>query len=380
MASPGAIAELARLPPSRKALVFALIGLVIGLGYWKLVYQSLDEQVDAASAEHDKKLQTNKRLAGDLTRYEELRTHMAKLRELIEKNQTALPKEAEVPAFFETLQRKVAESGVEIHRWAKRNEEPVESFVKVPVEIELTGTFMQIKRFFASLIQRDVRLSPSTDDRANEPRERIVSIENLALNNPTLKNRELILTAKFIAVTFRQEDPPVAPDKSPNGQPAGGAAKPPAPNPPVTPSTTPSPPLPSASPPGAKPADKAPVPGTRLGGRRPATPLDENAVAREPSSDRGPRTTQRAAQRRGWVTTRDRLHGRVVKCRSVVEMARTVGRNTVVDGRAADPDRDRQRACPRSPEGCASAQILCDTEVENANDDLRSSSGGKAGL
>ncbi len=286
MASSGAIAELARLPPSRKALVFALIGLVIGLGYWKLVYKSLDEQVDAASADHDKKLQTNKRLAGDLTKYEELRTHMAKLRELIEKNQTALPKEAEVPAFFETLQHKVAESGVEIHRWSKHNEELVESFVKVPVEIELTGTFMQIKRFFASLIQRDVRLSQSTDDRAKEPRERIVSIENLALYNPTLKNRELILTAKFTAVTFRQEDPPVAPDKSPNGQPAGGAAKPPVPNPPVPSSTTPapalpsgspplpsaspplpsvSPPPPSASPPGAKPADKAASPATSGG-------------------------------------------------------------------------------------------------------------------
>ena len=39
------------------------------------------------------------------------------------------------------------------------------------------------------------------------------------------------------------------------------------------------------------------------------------------------------AQRRGWVTTRDRLHGRVVMRRSVVEMAPTVGRNPVVDGR-----------------------------------------------
>jgi len=264
MASSGAIAELARLPPSRKALVFALVALMIGVGYWRLVYQSLDEQVYAASVDHDKKLQTDERLAGDLVTYEELRTHMAKLHELIERNQTALPKEAEVPAFFETLQHKVAESGVEIRRWTKRNEEPVESFVKVPVEIELTGTFMQIKRFFASLTQREARLPPSTDDRANEPSERIVSIENLSLNNPTFRNRELILTAKFTAVTFRQEDPPATPDKSPNGQPAAGVAKPPAPRPPATPATTP-PPLPSAppplpsAPPGARPADKAPA-------------------------------------------------------------------------------------------------------------------------
>jgi len=106
------------------------------------------------------------------------------------------------------------------------------------------------------------------------------------------------------------------------------------------------------------------------GGRPP--PLHENVVAREQASERVPRATQRAAQRRGWVTTRDRLHGRVVMRPAVVEMARTVGCNTVADGRAADPDRDRQRACPRSPRSCASAQILCDTGVENANDYFRS--------
>jgi len=40
----------------------------------------------------------------------------------------------------------------------------------------------------------------------------------------------------------------------------------------------------------------------------------------------------------GWVTSRDRLHGRVVARRWVVEMAPSVGRNPVVDGRARDPD------------------------------------------
>jgi len=35
----------------------------------------------------------------------------------------------------------------------------------------------------------------------------------------------------------------------------------------------------------------------------------------------------------GWGE--DRLHSRVVKCQSVVEMAQTVGCNTVVDGRDA---------------------------------------------
>lgn len=248
MASSGAMAELARLPAQRKALVFVVIGGVLGLGYWKLVYTSLDERLAEVRAEHASKLATQKRLADDLPKYEGLQARMAKLRELIEQNQAALPREAEVPAFFETLQHKVAESGVEIRKWTNRGEEPVESFVKVPVEVEMTGTFMQIKRFFASLIQRDVRPVQPTPDRANQDHERIVSIENLALTSPTVKDRELILTAKFTAVTFRQDDKSATPDKAVNGQPAAGAARPTSPSPvtPELPLPAP-PPLPSAA-------------------------------------------------------------------------------------------------------------------------------------
>ena len=240
----GAMADFARMPPQRKVMVFVVIGAVLGLGYWKFIYKSLDEDLEAAQSEHDGKVQTAKRLADDIPRYQELRTHMATLRELIEKNEAALPSEAELPAFIETLQRKVTESGVETRKWTYRQPEPIETFIKVPFEVEVTGTFMQLKRFFASLVQKDVRLSQSTEERASEERDRIVSIENLALTSPIVQNREIVMTAKFTAVTFRQEDRPSAPDKggpAPGGRP--GAPPPPRP---AAPTTAP-PPLPSAT-------------------------------------------------------------------------------------------------------------------------------------
>jgi type IV pilus assembly protein PilO len=237
------VADFARMPTQRKVLVFVVIGVLLGLLYWKFAYKALDEDLEAAQLEHDSKVASNRQLAKDIPAYEELRTHLTRLKELIEKNQTALPSAPDLPAFFETLQHKVAESGVEIRKWTNRPEEPVESFVKVPVEIEITGTFIQIKRFFASLIQRDVRPAAG-DDRASAEHERIVSIENLSLINPEVKNRELALTAKFTAVTFRQEDK-AAP--APGASPA--APRPVAPTAPVTPP----PPLPSAATPaGAK--------------------------------------------------------------------------------------------------------------------------------
>ena len=211
MATSGALADFGRMPTQRKVMVFVVIGVLLGLLYWKFVYSSLKEELEAAEQQHESKVQTNRKLAEDIPRYQELITHVAKLRELIEKNQTALPSEAELAAFIETLQHKVTQAGVETRKWTYKTPEPVETFVKVPFEVEVTGTFMQIKKFFASLVQRDVRLSQSDEDRADEDRDRIVSIENLKISDPEVVNHELVLHAKFTATTYREEAPPEEP-------------------------------------------------------------------------------------------------------------------------------------------------------------------------
>lgn len=208
MATSGALNDFARMPTQRKVLIFVVIGLALAALYWQFVYKGLKSDLEQAEASNRSMVEQNEKLAKDIPAYDKLKAKIGELEAKIAENQKALPTEAEVPAFFETLERKVTESGVEINKWKKLKEEPVESFVKVPVEIEINGTFMQIKRFFASLVQKGVTpvnpVAPS--DGQVEEKERIVSIENLALTNPTVRNREINLTAKFVAVTFRQED------------------------------------------------------------------------------------------------------------------------------------------------------------------------------
>ncbi|MGE0550561.1 MAG: type 4a pilus biogenesis protein PilO [Kofleriaceae bacterium] len=236
MATTGVMADFAKMPTQRKALVFGVIGLVIGLIYYQFFYKSLSEQLDQAQSDHDQKLAMDRKLDADIPKFAALRERVVELQQIISENARALPRKAEVPAFFEMLERKVTESGVEISKWTNKAEEPVETFVKVPVEIEISGTFMQIKRFFASLVQNDV--APVAGQ--VQERERIVSIENLSLANPVVRNREIILSAKFTAVTFRQDDAAAA---------AAGAAGAPI----VVPKGAAAPPLPSAATPaGAK--------------------------------------------------------------------------------------------------------------------------------
>ena len=227
MAATGPLADFARLPAQRKVLVFAVVGLLLGGLYYQFIFKGLNKDVDAAETEHNGKVQQSARMTAQIPEYEKLKTKFTELQRIVGENQKALPTTAELPSFFETLNRKVKDSGVEITNWTQAGEEPVDQFVKVPVRMEITGTFLQIKRFFASLVQKQD--DTSTDKR---DRERIVSIESLTLGDAKLKNRELILTAKFTAATYRQDETkvPVAAQVTGNVAPAPSTAVPPMPS------------------------------------------------------------------------------------------------------------------------------------------------------
>lgn len=201
-----AMNDFAKLPRQQKVMVFVLIGALLGGLYYQFRFKSLKQRLADTEAEHEGKVNKNKQLEADIPRFEALKTQMTKLRRVIDENQKALPTEAELPAFFDLLNRKVTESGVEVSTSTRMKEEPIEQFVKVPVAIEMSGTFMQIKKFFASLMPKKTKPGQETDN--VEEKERLVSIEGLALSTPTVKNHEIVLKAKFTMVTYRQIETP----------------------------------------------------------------------------------------------------------------------------------------------------------------------------
>ena len=227
MASAGFIADFAKKPPQYKAVVFGGIALALGFVYFKFGYSPLKEKLEQGHQDSDQMLSRSKRMDDDLVKFKELRTRMDQLQKVIDENQKVLPSESELPAFFETLNRKVTEAGVEVTKWQRKKEEPLGQFIKVPVDVEITGTFFQIKRFMASLVQRDVRPITAPADGStpvNEAHERVVSIEDLSLSDPKVKNREIVMVAKFVASTYRQEDKTGAAAGLPTPKPSAASA------------------------------------------------------------------------------------------------------------------------------------------------------------
>lgn len=237
--------DFARLPNQRKAMIFIVASFLIFLLYYQFAYKNLTRNLQEAEGQRQGKVAQTHKLDADIKTYNDLKPAVDQLQIQVKENEKALPTESELPAFFETLNRKVTESGVQVNRSTQAPEAPIESFIRVPVDFEITGTFMQIKRFFASLVPKKKRAGGPTDSPTDqqgvEERERIVSVDNLSIGDPQVRNREIYLTARFTANTFRQEekhDPAAAKEKKATAPSGAGA--------------TPKPLPPAATPAGAK--------------------------------------------------------------------------------------------------------------------------------
>lgn len=238
------MADFAKLPRRQKVMLFGVIAVALALLYNQFVLKKLKANLAEAQGEHDAKVAENSRLEHDIPEYQKLKARMDTLQRIIDENQKALPTEAELPAFFDMLNRKVLESGVEVVRSSQGKEVPIESFVKVPIEYEIQGSYVQIKKFFASLLPH--KKKPGEVPAEGQPtevdeKERIVSIENLSLSNPTVRNREIHLTAKFTASTYRQEEAgeQKGTGPRPGAKPAPAPTAPPKPNPSAAGASTP---------------------------------------------------------------------------------------------------------------------------------------------
>ncbi len=214
MAAPSFISDFAKKPPIVKVGVFFGIAVLLGALYYQLVFSSIRSDTEAAENQRTSLEGDNTRLRKEEKEYKDLKKQQGDLEQTINENDDALPTAAQLPAFFDMLNRKVGEASVEVRRWEYLKEIPVEDFIKVPVEIELQGTFQEIKKFFYLLYKMSQKegedvAAPGApvvaSGTGSEDRDRILTVEDLHITDPVIKNNELLLTATFRASTFRQD-------------------------------------------------------------------------------------------------------------------------------------------------------------------------------
>jgi len=187
--------QIQKTPRAQKILALVLLVGALGAVYYFLFWTDFEVQGKRLTTEYsrlDQELQQYQARKRDYMRF---KNEVAKLLEEQKELLRILPKKAEIPTFLESIYNQAEPLGLDITLFARKDEKPQELYVRIPVDIELSGSFHQIARFFNKV--------------AGLPR--IVNIENVTLSDPARSDSGVRLRAKFQTVTFRFADKPKAP-------------------------------------------------------------------------------------------------------------------------------------------------------------------------
>lgn len=225
MAGRGFLDNIPKWTSNQKLM--ALLGppVLLGLLYYQFGYVAASEEQAALDSKQVDLLSQQSQLDNDLEIKKKLMQRMEELQQNIRANERALPTSAELPAFFDFLQRRAGEAGVSIRKWEQQSSETVDIYVRVPVKIDVAGSFSSLVKFFYLLGPVGKGASPGGRETLAVG-ERIVSVEDLVLGEATVEDGEVLLVSKFVAATFYL-DPKAqvgaAPAGAPATQPAPGA-------------------------------------------------------------------------------------------------------------------------------------------------------------
>jgi len=176
--------------PIKIAITAGLVLTIVGV-YGGLFYLDIQDQIKGARA-RQQQLRTEKDSYLKRQReYQAYRTELTQLQQEQRELLKALPKKAEIPTFLSNIQEQAELAGLEIVSLTIDAENPLELYIRIPIRIEVRGTYHAVTKFFKNLSELP----------------RIVNVENLALAiEKSESGGSPRLRASFVAATFRYRE------------------------------------------------------------------------------------------------------------------------------------------------------------------------------
>jgi type IV pilus assembly protein PilO len=117
---------------------------------------------------------------------------------------TELPEKKEIDELLAQLNDVGKKSGLEIARVepGKESVSSGEFFARIPIKMTVSGNYHEISMFLQEVANM----------------RRIVNVNGIALDKPTVKNEKVVLSSTFVATTFRFVDQPAAQDPKQKGK------------------------------------------------------------------------------------------------------------------------------------------------------------------
>ncbi len=189
------VAKILKLKNSAKVGLTLGLGAVLCLVYYTMFYSDLDDEITRSRASQEALKQERESYVRRQAEYLAYRNELTLLQEKQREILRALPKEQEIPSFISSIQEQAELAGLEVLNLNIDEEFPEPLYIKIPVRMEVRGSYQSITRFFKSVAEL----------------RRIVNVEELVMN-PEKATTEaetdapVKLRARFIAATFRYRD------------------------------------------------------------------------------------------------------------------------------------------------------------------------------
>lgn len=187
----GMMDTLNKTPLAKKVALLVLVVLVFASGFWFFYYQPVLEEFDDLKSNHER---LKKKLTDAERRkktYDDDRARRDELKKASGLQLQVLPADTEIASFLNNLNTQADLVGLEILSVKPLEEQAAEYYARIPVRLQLRGSFHQLAKFFF--------LVGSVD--------RIINIENIQFKNTVVDESGVVMVAEVLATTFRSVDP-----------------------------------------------------------------------------------------------------------------------------------------------------------------------------
>lgn len=179
--------RVAKLPPVARGAILGLVAVLIGAGYFFLMYgdaRDRHHQLQAKELELQRKLSEVRSIAANLSEFEE---EIANLELKLQRVLRQLPNEREIEVLLTDITSLGKKAGVEIKEFRRKDEVNHGFYAEVPIDLDLNGEFHDIAQFFDML----ARL------------RRIVNMGSINVTVGSDTMEATVLRVKGTATTFR---------------------------------------------------------------------------------------------------------------------------------------------------------------------------------
>jgi type IV pilus assembly protein PilO len=179
--------KFAKIPALQKLLGLGVVILIVfGVTYSVFVQSAIDEiAANDAALETKRKKQMELQLKANYL--QQFQREVEKLKTRLREAEDQLPKSAEIEKLLRDVSFEAAQSGLVIETVDVRAEKAQGEFAAVPMALSVRGAYHELGVFFDRLSRMP----------------RIVNVTRLSLAEPESENKKIILSASFIATSYR---------------------------------------------------------------------------------------------------------------------------------------------------------------------------------